>query len=89
MTNIIRHAGASEASVSIVAGAALELTIHDNGRGLSLNAAPGVGLQSMRERVDELFGTFSIVRDPNGGTCLRASLPIGPGTHGQRESDDD
>ncbi len=89
MTNVIRHAEATEASVSITAGPALGLTIRDNGRGISPDAVPGVGLQSMRERVDELFGTFSIVREPNGGTCLRASLPIGPRTHRQQESGDD
>lgn len=89
MTNIIRHAEATEASVSITADSSLDLTIRDNGRGLPPNRAPGVGLHSMRERVDELFGTFSVVGEQGGETCLRASLPIGSENHAHREIRDD
>ncbi len=91
MTNILRHAGATEATVTITvtAGDALELTISDNGRGYQPNGTPGIGLHSMRERVDELFGTFGIASEPAGGTRLRASLPIRPAPVTLAETGDD
>jgi len=37
---------------------------------------PGVGLLSMRERSEELGGALRVERRPDGGTLVRAELPL-------------
>jgi len=77
MTNAVRHSGASTCRVTITtADGALDLTVLDDGRGLDPSRAPGVGLRSMRERVDELGGTFAVLSPPEGGTRVHARLPM-------------
>ncbi len=77
MTNAVRHSGASTCRVTITtADGALDLTVRDDGRGLDPAGAPGVGLRSMRERVEELGGTFAVLSPPEGGTLVHARLPM-------------
>jgi signal transduction histidine kinase len=75
LTNITRHAGATAASVSIVAdGDVLRLHVHDDGRG-GANPDLGTGLTGLAERVSALGGTVSIESPPGGPTDLRVELP--------------
>ena len=77
LSNAVRHSGASACGVAITtADGALDLTVHDDGRGLDPARAPGVGLRSMRERVEELGGTFAVLSPPEGGTLVHARLPL-------------
>ena len=76
ITNVVRHARATRCVVDIRVGGSLELTVSDNGIGPSDDASPGVGLASMRERAEELGGTFSVGRRADGGTVVRATLPL-------------
>lgn len=77
MTNAVRHSGASTCRVTITSvDGALDLTVRDDGRGLDPAGAPGVGLRSMRERVEELGGTFAVLSPPEGGTLVHARLPM-------------
>ena len=76
LTNVVRHAQARRCVVSLTLGVReLELTITDNGRGLPAIQGTGVGLASMRERAEELGGTWEIESPPTGGTCVRVRLP--------------
>ena len=77
LTNVVRHAHASNAAVSVVVRAgAIELEICDNGVGRD-GATAGVGTSSMRERAEELGGTLRISAGPNGqGTAVRARIPL-------------
>ena len=75
--NAYRHAGAGRVEVTV---APLEegvlLDVVDDGVGVDPEARPGVGLQSMRERADELGGTLTVQRGPTGrGTQVRMVLP--------------
>lgn len=76
--NAVRHAGASAVQIALtVDGAAVTLTVSDDGRGFDVNGvSPGVGLESMRQRAKELDGTFSVSSGVDG-TSLCASIPIG------------
>lgn len=76
VTNVLRHAKATLCKVTIIRqDRGLELTIHDNGTGFNpSHHREGVGLSSMRERCEELGGTFSISNQ--GGTKVWAFLPI-------------
>ncbi|GAA5534458.1 sensor histidine kinase [Deinococcus aluminii] len=72
VTNVVRHARASECRVSITqAGGHSRLEIVDDGVGGQ--APEGTGLTSMRERVRALGGEFT--RDGTAGTRLVASFP--------------
>lgn len=78
ITNAVRHAAAGTITVCLeVEGQALLVTVRDDGRGLPPGRAVGVGSDSMRERAEELGGTFSMVSGADAGTVVRAELPIG------------
>jgi two-component system sensor histidine kinase DesK len=75
VTNIARHAAATQASVSFESiDGGLCLTIADNGRGGV--AEEGNGLTGMRERVRALGGRLQIHSQRGQGTRLRALVPL-------------
>jgi two-component system NarL family sensor kinase len=80
MTNAIRHASAERISVRLDGGPdAVTIEVVDDGCGCPDDAAPGLGLQSMRDRAAELGGSCSVSRGPEGGTRVSAVLPLGSG----------
>jgi len=81
LTNIAKHAsGATAASVSINRlGAALRLTIEDNGCGFDTKAPGirrGLGIAGMRERLGLVDGELDIESTVGVGTTLFASIPL-------------
>ena len=56
----------------------LRLSVRDNGRGFDVATrnGTGMGLRSMRERVEALGGTLRIATRPEGGTLVEAVVPI-------------
>jgi PAS domain S-box-containing protein len=77
--NVIRHSGTREASVDLsVYGGALEMRIADPGRGFSPAAQDrtGLGLVSMRERVNFIGGAMVIHTAPGAGTRIGVRVPI-------------
>jgi two-component system, NarL family, sensor kinase len=78
LTNAARHSGASSAMVRLdLTDASVVLAILDQGRGIATDAAAGTGSRSMRERAEEVGGSCEMTATPNGGTCVRAILPLG------------
>ncbi len=84
LTNVAKHAGASACAVTVQrADRLLRVTVSDDGAGLP--AAPtaevgsrhGVGLSSIRSRVEEVGGTLQISTGP-AGTRLEVVLPVPP-----------
>lgn len=72
LTNVRRHAGCDAASVCLSShGGALVLEVRDTG-GRTESWEPGVGLTSMRERAEQLGGTFTA-----GAGVVHAELPLG------------
>ena len=79
LTNVVRHAGASQVRVSLsVAGGMLRLTVSDNGRGAAdpFSRAGHYGVRGMRERAEALGGDLAIRPGPEGGLEVRASIPL-------------
>jgi signal transduction histidine kinase len=76
LTNLMRHAHASNCAVNLTLDDSLHLQILDDGCGLPLDRRSGIGLRSMRERAEELGGECVIEPVPKGGTCVRATLPF-------------
>jgi PAS domain S-box-containing protein len=79
LTNVTRHANASEVSVRFERGSeGVALSVADNGMGIDerlIHDARSVGLTGMKERMLRIGGTFSISRRPEGGTCIVARIP--------------
>ena len=83
LTNVARHSGASTCTVHIAVQDtdALCLEVCDDGRGIpgpkeSSSVRTGVGLTSMRERAAELGGSLVVEMRSEGGTLVRARLPL-------------
>jgi signal transduction histidine kinase len=83
LTNVARHAGASTGTVhfALEEASVLCLEVRDNGRGMpnsqeNTSVRAGVGLTSMRERASELGGSLVVEPLPEGGTRVRARLPL-------------
>lgn len=79
VTNIHRHARASEARIELFSmEGALTMRISDNGCGGL--AAHGNGVSGMRERVRALGGTLAIDSPPRKGTALELRVPLATAT---------
>lgn len=79
LTNAHRHGRAARVRVRLRSdGDDLGLEIDDDGTGLTLPVAWGVGLQSMHERAAELGGTCTVTAGADGGATITASLPMPP-----------
>lgn len=77
LTNVARHAGASQVRVRLQHRAGrLRLSIRDNGRGAQQPQQPGVGLHSMFERARSLGGELRINSQPGAGWALALSIPL-------------
>jgi len=80
LSNVRRHADASRVEISMrVVGEELVLEVLDDGIGITdeqLKDPGSFGLVGMRERVERLGGALEIERCPEGGTRVRAKVPI-------------
>jgi signal transduction histidine kinase len=75
LTNITKHAQASQAEVVVQrAGDRLHVIISDDGVG-GANAAHGTGLTGLAKRAASVDGTFEIASPPGGPTLLTVDLP--------------
>ena len=84
LTNICRHAEATRVEVTLtVQGDELVATITDNGKGITdkrLADPLSLGLIGMRERALSFGGEVTIKRLPDGGTSVRAIIPLEGGS---------
>jgi two-component system, NarL family, sensor histidine kinase UhpB len=81
LTNVMRHADASRALVSLEADDdGIVLTVRDDGRGIAdaQQSDSGTGLAGMRERALLVGGTISIQSSPGGGTEVKLHVPLYP-----------
>lgn len=83
LTNIARHARASQAEVRIQKlDDAVCLKIKDNGKGfvteqvLHANKSKRLGLLGMRERLEMVGGSIAIESTPGKGTTILAQIPL-------------
>jgi len=84
LSNVARHSAASAVEVHLAwEGESLMLTVSDNGRGFDPERArgKGLGLTTMRERIEDLGGTFRVASGPDGTLVesrVRAPTPVLP-----------
>lgn len=80
--NGIRHGAATRIQIAgCTDGNALLFSVRDNGSGFDPETAPGFaeghyGLLGIRERIDELEGTFTIIAHPGCGTKATISIQM-------------
>jgi len=76
--NATKHAG-PRATVTTTLGrrhGAVDLTVSDDGVGLSPDAAStGTGIRGMHDRIEAVGGRLDIFSEPGRGTCVRATIP--------------
>jgi len=78
LTNVIRHAEAHTCFVRLRLDESLGLLcldVQDDGKGLPMKRRAGIGLNSMRERAEELGGILTVTSVTTGGTSVLARLP--------------
>ncbi len=76
VTNVIRHAHAHSCCVCFQVQDSLKIEVSDDGKGIEEADRSGIGLTSMRERAEELGGTFTINKASPYGTQITACLPL-------------
>jgi signal transduction histidine kinase len=76
LTNVVKHARASQAAVRIrIPGGALEVEICDDGIGGAGDT--GRGLANMRDRARALDGELTVDSPPGEGTTITVRIPCG------------
>jgi two-component system sensor histidine kinase UhpB len=77
--NAVKHSDAGHIWVELTGGpSSVTLTISDDGKGFDVNGLPnaGLGLISMRERVESVGGVLEIHATLASGTRLRVTVPL-------------
>ncbi len=80
LNNIIKHAQASEAVISLTAYKdSINIMVEDNGIGFKkskYNTKDGIGLHNIETRIESLDGTMEIDSQENRGTTINLDIPL-------------
>ena len=80
LTNVARHANATRVNVNLTdGGAALALSVEDNGRGIrdnEIESPRSLGFLGLRERVLAFGGMIDVKGDEGKGTKVSVAIPI-------------
>lgn len=80
ITNIMLHSQAKSVNIKLgIVGELLQLSIFDDGIGISqeqLNSSKSFGIIGMRERANQINGTFIINTQPNKGTKISVNVDL-------------
>jgi signal transduction histidine kinase len=87
LTNVARHAKASQAKVTLTGhDGTISMEISDDGIGFEVEGQSSakkttrLGLLGMKERIEMIGGSFCIQSAPGKGTTIRIEIPAAPGT---------
>jgi two-component system sensor histidine kinase DevS len=80
LTNVGKHARASQVVITIAAADELRLVVADDGVGIGVGIgdgnAAGLGLKNLRQRAERLGGSVELGRSREGGTRLTWHVPL-------------
>ena len=78
LANVAKHSSAKSVDASLLfRGNSVEFCVNDDGAGFDTQGQhDGMGLDSMRERVESLNGDFTIQSDPGQGTKICITIPF-------------
>lgn len=76
INNVMKHAAATEVTISIQFNHQMIIEISDNGKGINTDQLNqfGNGLKNMQRRMESIGGSFSIYN--NQGTTIKMEIPI-------------
>ena len=77
LLNAVKHSDAAHIWIDLTGGpSGMALTITDDGKGFDVDGPPnaGLGLISMRERVESVGGVLEVYARPGSGTRLRVTV---------------
>ena len=75
LSNVSRHAGASEVKVECACGPSVELRVTDDGVGVPTDPTRGNGIGNLAARAERLGGSFELRRAGERGTIATWSVP--------------
>lgn len=78
MTNVVKHAKATECEVDISIGQKdILIAVRDNGQGMDAGKTrkPGIGLASIRSKIELLKGEVTVNSTPGNGTTIEVIIP--------------
>jgi signal transduction histidine kinase len=75
VSNAVRHARATELTLTVEAGDALVISMVDNGGGMPSKVARS-GLRNLEERAVSLGGGLTVADEPGGGTRVTWQVPL-------------
>jgi two-component system NarL family sensor kinase len=75
ITNVVRHASATQCHVRLAIGSEATLAVTNDGV-RAAGTSEGTGLESMRHRAEELGGVFRAGPCPDGSWRIAASIPL-------------
>jgi signal transduction histidine kinase len=76
LTNVAKHAQASNVVVTVAAGDDLRLIVADDGSGLGESGQSGLGLKNLRLRAEQLGGSLDLSKSREGGTRVTWRIPL-------------
>ena len=79
LLNAVKHSDAGHVWIDLAGEpATVTLTVSDDGKGFVISGGPsaGLGLISMRERVEAVGGVLEVQPAPASGTRLRVTVPV-------------
>jgi signal transduction histidine kinase len=78
LTNVGKHANATQVVITVAVGDELRLVVADDGRGMGQADLPGDGhgLKNMRQRAERLGGSIEIGTSREGGTRITWHVPV-------------
>lgn len=75
VSNAVRHSHAKSLSISVSAADDFCIEVADDGRGIDGDISAS-GLNNLRQRADDVGGTFTVESAAGRGTCLRWNAPL-------------
>jgi signal transduction histidine kinase len=74
LSNVVRHAEASDVHVTLRTGDGVALVIQDDGKGIPVDAVHS-GLRNIEERAERLGGSCTVESSAEAGTTIRWEVP--------------
>lgn len=83
MTNTLKHAEAKNVDIHLsLIEEELSLLFEDNGKGFNVShQSAGIGFRNIKDRIQELSGSFHVDSQSNRGTVISLEIPIKKNNH--------